>query len=90
MELIIALIAGALIGWIASLIMKTDAEQGALMNIVVGIIGSFLGRLIFGSWLQIGTADAAGSLSIMGILWGVVGAVILLAIINMFRRNRVS
>lgn len=90
MGLIITLIVGALIGWIASMIMKTDAEQGALMNIVVGIIGSFLGKWIFGDLLGIGTADAAGSFSLMGIIWGIVGAVILLAIVGMFRRRSVS
>lgn len=87
MELIIALLVGALIGWLASIIMKTDAQQGPLLNIVVGIVGSFLGRWIFGGLLGIGGAAAAGSFSWPGIFWGVLGAVILLAIVNLFRRS---
>lgn len=82
---IIAIIAGALIGWIASLIMKTDAQQGALANIVIGIVGALLGRWIFGDLLGIGGAASAGALSLMGLLWGIVGAVILIAILKAFR-----
>lgn len=87
MELIVALIVGAFIGWIASLIMKTDAQQGALMNIVVGIIGSFLGRWLFAGVLGIGSANSAGTFSFIGIFWGIVGAIILLAIVGLFSRR---
>ena len=87
MDWIIAIVVGAVIGWIGSLIMKTDAEQGALANIIVGIIGSFLGKLLFADLLNIGSANTAGSLSLAGIFWGVVGAVILIAIIQFFRRR---
>jgi uncharacterized membrane protein YeaQ/YmgE (transglycosylase-associated protein family) len=79
---IIAILVGALIGWIASMIMKTDAEQGALANIIIGIVGSILGQFIFVNVLHIGGAAAAGSFSIMGIFWGVLGAVILIAILK--------
>ena len=47
MDWIIAILVGALIGWLASLVMKTDAQQGAIANILVGIIGAALGRWIF-------------------------------------------
>lgn len=87
MDLIIALLVGALIGWLASIIMKTDAQQGPLLNIIVGIVGSFLGRWIFGGLLGIGSAANAGSFSWSGIFWGVLGAVVLLAIVNIFRRS---
>ncbi len=71
-----------IIGWLASLIMKTDAEQGLLLNIIVGIIGSVLGKWIFGDLLRIGTAQVAGTFSFWGILWGIVGAILLIAILK--------
>ncbi|HEY3283040.1 MAG TPA: GlsB/YeaQ/YmgE family stress response membrane protein [Armatimonadota bacterium] len=82
---LVALIVGALIGWIASLIMKTDAEQGTLANIVIGIVGALLGRWIFGDVLGIGGATAAGSFSLSGLLWGVLGAVILIGLLKALR-----
>jgi len=82
MAWIVALVVGALVGWLASMVMKTDAQQGALANIGVGIVGSILGKWIFGDLLGIGGAQAAGSFSFMGIVWGVVGAVILIAILK--------
>ena len=82
MDWIIALLVGALIGWIASLLMKTDAQQGALMNIVIGIVGSMLGRWLVGDILKLGGATAAGNFNIMGLVWGVLGAVVLIAILK--------
>lgn len=76
------LLIGALIGWIASIVMRTNYQQGALMNILVGIVGSLLGRWLFAGVLGIGGAAAAGALSIMGILWGVLGAIVLIAILK--------
>lgn len=78
MSWIIAIVVGALIGWIASQIMNTDEQQGALANIVIGIVGSLLGNWLFGGVLGIGSAGAAGTLSFWGLVWGVVGAVILI------------
>ena len=85
MGIIISLLVGALIGWLASLIMKTDAQQGAFANVVIGVIGSFLGNFIFADILQIGGAATAGSFSFAGLFWGVAGAVILIAILKAFR-----
>ncbi|NTV64414.1 MAG: GlsB/YeaQ/YmgE family stress response membrane protein, partial [Oscillochloris sp.] len=48
MNFILWLLFGALVGWLASLVMRTDAQQGALLNIVVGIAGAFIGGLVFG------------------------------------------
>lgn len=70
---IITLIVGALIGWIASLIMKTDAQQGTIANILVGIVGSALGKWIFADLLGIGSAFAAGRFSPSGLIFGVLG-----------------
>ena len=87
MSLIILLIVGAITGWIASMVMHTDADMGALANIVVGIVGAWLGKYVFADLLGIGGATTAGSLSIAGIFWGVLGAIILLALIKMFYRG---
>jgi uncharacterized membrane protein YeaQ/YmgE (transglycosylase-associated protein family) len=89
MEWIVAIIVGAFIGWIASIIMGTNAQQGALANIIVGIIGAALGRAIFGSVLGVSSATNAGQFSVGGLLWGIVGAVILIALLralHVFRR----
>lgn len=87
MGIIIWLIVGGIIGWIASLIMKTDAQQGIFLNIIVGIIGAFLGGWI-GSMLGLGGDINQGDFSLSGLLMSLVGAIVLLAIVNMFRRGR--
>lgn len=76
MGLIIAIIVGAIIGWLASLIMKTDAQMGVLANIIVGMVGSALGHFIAGV-LGIAAYGSIGSLII-----SLVGAVILIAILR--------
>lgn len=82
MDIIIWIIVGALAGWIASMIMKTDESMGALANIIVGIIGAFLG-----GWLVslFGYDVAKGQINIPSILTATLGAVVLLAIIKAFR-----
>lgn len=79
---VVLILVGAVIGWVASMIMSTDEQQGALANIGIGIVGSLLGSWLFGSVLGIGSAGAAGTLSIWGIIWGVIGAVVLIAILK--------
>lgn len=79
---IIIILIGALIGWIAGLIMRTDEQQGALANIAIGIVGSLLGSWLFGSVLGIGGATVAGALSLWGIIWGVIGAAVLIIILK--------
>jgi uncharacterized membrane protein YeaQ/YmgE (transglycosylase-associated protein family) len=81
---IIAILVGALIGWLASIIMKTDAQQGPIANILIGIIGASLGRWLFADVLGIGGATA-GTLSFSGILWGILGAVILIFLLKAVR-----
>jgi uncharacterized membrane protein YeaQ/YmgE (transglycosylase-associated protein family) len=89
MGFIIWLIVGGVIGWLASLVMKTDAQQGLFLNIVVGIVGAILGGWL-GSMLGIGGADINdGAFNMTSLLMSLVGAVVLLAIINLFRRGRV-
>ncbi|MBW6524479.1 GlsB/YeaQ/YmgE family stress response membrane protein [Sphingomonas citricola] len=84
MNLIIWLIVGGVIGWLASIIMRTDAQQGIFLNIIVGIVGAFLGGLIF-----TGGSINNAPLTLYTFLVSLLGAVVLLAIVNLFRRGRV-
>lgn len=82
MDLVIILLVGALIGWVASLIMGTDEQQGAIANVLIGIVGAFLGRWLFSDVLGIGGATTAGALSLAGLFWGIVGAILLIGILR--------
>jgi uncharacterized membrane protein YeaQ/YmgE (transglycosylase-associated protein family) len=84
MGLIVWLVVGGIIGWLASIIMRTDAQQGIFLNIIVGIVGAFLGGLIFSG----GSINANG-LTLYSFLVSLLGAVVLLAIVNLFRRGSV-
>jgi uncharacterized membrane protein YeaQ/YmgE (transglycosylase-associated protein family) len=88
MNFIIWLVIGGLIGWVASKIMNTDAQQGIFLNIVVGIVGSMLGGWLVAPLLGSATVNQ-NDFSIMGLLSSLIGAVILLAIVNFFRRGKV-
>jgi uncharacterized membrane protein YeaQ/YmgE (transglycosylase-associated protein family) len=87
MNFLIWLIVGGVIGWIASLIMRTDGQQGIILNIVVGIVGAFIGGLLISPLLGAGSINNSG-LSVGTFLVSLGGAVILLAIVNLFRRGR--
>jgi uncharacterized membrane protein YeaQ/YmgE (transglycosylase-associated protein family) len=82
MSFLIWIIFGALAGWLASLIMKSDAQQGALMNIIVGIVGAFLGGFIFE---QFGASGVTG-FNLYSLLVAVIGAVLLIWIVRAVRR----
>jgi uncharacterized membrane protein YeaQ/YmgE (transglycosylase-associated protein family) len=83
---IVWIILGGLLGWIASMIMGTNAQQGTLMNIVVGIVGAFLAGWVLTPLLGIATINQ-NNFSIPALGISLLGAVILLAIINFFRRG---
>jgi uncharacterized membrane protein YeaQ/YmgE (transglycosylase-associated protein family) len=89
LNIIVWLVVGGLIGWVASIIMKTNAQQGALMNIVVGIIGAFLGGFLIAPFVGAGTINQ-GDFSVMSLVVSLIGAVALLAVVNLFRRGRAS
>ena len=76
------LIFGALIGWVASIIMKTNGQQGALLNIVVGIVGAFIGGFLL-------NRNFDDKFNVMSILTALIGAVVLLGIYNLATRGRV-
>jgi uncharacterized membrane protein YeaQ/YmgE (transglycosylase-associated protein family) len=88
MNFIIWLIVGGVIGWIASLIMKTDAQQGMVLNVVVGVIGAVLGGWLLSPLFGAGTINQS-DFSLPSLLVSLLGAVILLAIVNLFRRRAV-
>ncbi len=85
--LIVWLVIGGVVGWLASLVMRTDGQQGILLNVVVGIVGAFLGGLIISPLVGVGTINAG--ISIGSVLVSLVGAIILLAIVNLIRRGSV-
>ena len=87
MNFIIWLVVGGLIGWIASIIMKTNAQQGMILNVVVGIVGSLLGGWLISPLLGAGTVNQ-GDFSLGGLIVSLIGAIILLAIVNLFRRGK--
>lgn len=80
------IVVGALGGWLASLIMKRDGSMGAGANIVIGIIGAFIGGFLLSA---LGVGGELGTFSIMSVLTSLIGAVVLLGIVNLFSRGRV-
>jgi uncharacterized membrane protein YeaQ/YmgE (transglycosylase-associated protein family) len=85
MDWLVIILVGALIGWLASLVMKTDGQQGAIANILIGIFGAALGRWLFGDVIGIGGAQVAGAFSLTGLLWGIIGAALLIVILKALR-----
>ena len=88
MNFLIWIVVGGIIGWLASMVMRTDAEQGPFLNVIVGIIGAVLGGWLISPLIGAGTVNS-GDFSISGLIVSFLGAVILLAIVNLFRRGRV-
>ena len=82
MNIIIWLIVGAFVGWIASLVMNTDAQQGIFLNIVVGVIGALIGGFLLGG------PTINQVISIYSVIISFVGAIILLAVVNLVQRGR--
>ncbi|MDQ3188802.1 MAG: GlsB/YeaQ/YmgE family stress response membrane protein [Pseudomonadota bacterium] len=86
MNFIIWLVVGGLIGWVASMIMRTDGQQGIFLNIIVGIVGAMLGGWLISPLVGVPTINQ-GALSVGALVVSLLGAVILLAIVNLFRRG---
>ncbi|RYY02341.1 MAG: GlsB/YeaQ/YmgE family stress response membrane protein [Gammaproteobacteria bacterium] len=87
MNFITWIIVGGILGWLASIVMKTNAQQGIFLNIIVGIVGAFLGGFLLSPLFGAGTING-NDFSVMGLLVSFLGAIILLGIINFFRRRR--
>ena len=84
---IVWIIVGGLIGWVASMVMRTDAQQGTLLNIVVGIVGAFLAGLVLTPLLGIEMINGSG-FNPPAFIVSLLGAVILLAVVSLFRPER--
>jgi uncharacterized membrane protein YeaQ/YmgE (transglycosylase-associated protein family) len=85
--LVFIIIVGGVLGWLASKVMKTDAQQGIFLNIVVGIVGAMLAGFLLSPLLGIPTINS-GDFSLRALLTSFVGALVFLAIVNFFRRGR--
>ena len=88
MGLIILILVGGIIGWLASIVMRTDGQQGILLNVVVGIVGAFLGGWLIAPLIGYGGSITNG-ISVPTLVVSFLGAVILLAIVNLVRRGSV-
>jgi uncharacterized membrane protein YeaQ/YmgE (transglycosylase-associated protein family) len=88
MNIIILLVVGGVIGWLASIVMRTDGQQGIFLNIVVGIVGAILAGFIITPLIG-GAPITNGAFDVMSLVSSFLGAVVLLAIVNLFRRGRV-
>ena len=80
--LIVWLVVGGVCGWLASMVMRTDGQQGILLNIVVGIVGSVIASWLFGGGIN-------QIITIPTFIYSLIGAIILLAIVNLVRRGSV-
>ncbi|MET3825564.1 MULTISPECIES: GlsB/YeaQ/YmgE family stress response membrane protein [Sphingomonas] len=80
--LIVWLVVGGVCGWLASMIMRTDGQQGIILNVIVGIIGSVIASFLFGAGIN-------QAITINTFIYSLIGAVILLAIVNLVRRGTV-
>ena len=88
MGIVILIVVGGVLGWLASLVMRTDAQQGLILNIVVGIVGALLAGFLLNPLIGGGNI-MSGDLSMSSLLVSFLGAVVLLAIVNMFRRGSI-
>lgn len=88
MGIILMLVVGGIIGWLASIVMRTNAQQGIVLNVVVGIIGAMVGGFLLTPLLG-GAPITSGAFDARSLLVSFLGAVILLAIVNLFRRGAV-
>jgi len=88
MNLLIWIFLGGILGWIASRMMETDDQQGVLLNVVVGVVGAFIAGLLLSPLLGVGTINQS-DFSHPSMLISLLGAVILLALVNAFRGRRV-
>ncbi len=88
-DFIVALVMGGIIGWLASKVMNTDAQQGIFLNIVVGCVGSMLGRFLYGLVGGSSGRMRDSAFDPITIAVAFAGAIVLLAIVNLIRRGKV-
>lgn len=88
-NLIIALVVGGVIGWLASMVMNRDASMGVLANVIVGCVGSILGRFVLGMFGLGGGRLRDNAFDPITLVTAFIGAVVLLGIVNLVRRGKV-
>lgn len=88
MTFILWLVIGGILGWVASMIMRTNDKQGVILNVVVGIVGALIGGWLIAPLLGTGTING-NDFSLASIVVSLLGAVILLGIVNLVRRGSV-
>lgn len=88
MNIIIMLIVGGVIGWLASIVMRTDGQQGIILNVVVGIVGAMLAGFLLTPLLG-GAPITSGAFDLRSLIVSFLGALVLLAIVNLIRRGTV-
>jgi len=86
MNFIIWIVIGGLIGWAASIVMKTDAQKGVVLNVVVGIVGALVGGWLLSPLFGTGTINQ-NDFSLASLVVSLLGAIILLAVVNLLRRG---
>jgi uncharacterized membrane protein YeaQ/YmgE (transglycosylase-associated protein family) len=89
MHFIIALVIGGIIGWLASKVMNTDAQQGVFMNIIVGCVGSIIGKFVASHFFHMGGMGLRDGIDIPSLVVAFVGAIVLLGVVNLIRRGSV-
>lgn len=85
MNILIWLVMGGIVGWVASLIMGTNGQQGIILNVVVGIVGALIGGWLIGPLLGAGSINEG--ITVMSFVVSLIGAVILLGILSLFQRR---
>jgi len=85
MGLILLIIVGGILGWLASIVMRTDAQQGIFLNVIVGIVGALVAGIVLNPLIGGGNI-MAGDFSMSSLLVSFLGAVVLLALVNFIRR----
>jgi uncharacterized membrane protein YeaQ/YmgE (transglycosylase-associated protein family) len=88
MNFIVWIIVGGILGWIASIIMHTNAQQGLMLNVLVGIIGALLAGFLLTPLFGVGTINQS-NFSLPSLFLSLLGAIILLAVVNLVRRGTV-
>lgn len=88
MNLILIIIIGGILGWLASMVMRTDAQQGIFLNIIVGVVGALVAGFLLNPLIGGGNI-MAGDFSLSALIVSFLGAVVLLGVVNLFRRGSV-
>jgi uncharacterized membrane protein YeaQ/YmgE (transglycosylase-associated protein family) len=86
---ILALIVGGVVGWLASKVMNTDAQQGIFLNVIVGCVGSMIGKFIAGNFLGMEGMGLRDGLDIASLGVAFVGALVLLGVVNLLKRGSI-